>query len=207
MLISLQALMARMSSIVWELGEVPSLGNHSESEPQTPKVLSVLCHVQDNFLQVMDHVAKLFASPQGLSAAIYTQVSDIEAEVNGESALYLPALSVCTANLPLGPTEGEQSKIILFLREVLIGVLIECPRLLCFCLCRSHDLRQEGEPSTFKTCNRASLPCEGCLKACRPQHLTECTVYLPSMQHVPYWHCPTLLCCAWLGCWSSRRQC
>ncbi len=69
------------------------MGETYELELQAPHVLSILCHLQDNFLQLMDHVAKLFASPQGLSAAIYTQVSDIEAEVNGESPLYLTAVS------------------------------------------------------------------------------------------------------------------
>lgn len=48
--------------------------------------------LQENFLQLMDHVAKLFSSPQGLSAAIYTQVSDIEAEVNGKLALYFSSM-------------------------------------------------------------------------------------------------------------------
>jgi len=43
-----------------------------------------LCSLQDQFLQLLDGVSKLFSSPQGLSAAIYTQVSDVEAEVNGE---------------------------------------------------------------------------------------------------------------------------
>ena len=40
--------------------------------------------VQDQLLQLMDGLPKLFNSTKGLSAAIYTQVSDVEAEVNGE---------------------------------------------------------------------------------------------------------------------------
>ena len=59
-----------------------------------------ICTLQDQFLQLMDGVAKLYSSPQGLSAAIYTQVSDIEAEVNGESALHqhspMPHASKCS---------------------------------------------------------------------------------------------------------------
>ena len=42
--------------------------------------------VQDQLLQLMDGLPKLFNSTKGLSAAIYTQVSDVEAEVNGELA-------------------------------------------------------------------------------------------------------------------------
>lgn len=76
-----------------------------EPELQVPQVLSILCHLQENFLQLMDHVAKLFASPQGLSAAIYTQVSDIEAEVNGKSVLYLTAVS--PVHDQPGPTECD----------------------------------------------------------------------------------------------------
>ena len=39
---------------------------------------------QDQLLQLMDGLPDLFNSSKGLSAAIYTQVSDVEAEVNGE---------------------------------------------------------------------------------------------------------------------------
>ncbi|CAK0785159.1 hypothetical protein CVIRNUC_008365 [Coccomyxa viridis] len=39
--------------------------------------------LQDQLLQLMDGLPKLFNSTKGLSAAIYTQISDVEAEVNG----------------------------------------------------------------------------------------------------------------------------
>ena len=48
--------------------------------------------VQDQLLQLMDGLPKLFNSTKGLSAAIYTQISDVEAEVNGELTPFMQEL-------------------------------------------------------------------------------------------------------------------
>ncbi len=40
----------------------------------------------------MDGLPKLFNSTKGLSAAIYTQISDVEAEVNGELTPFMQEL-------------------------------------------------------------------------------------------------------------------
>ena len=59
--------------------------------------MEIAC-VQDQMLQLLDGVSKLFSSSQGLSAAIYTQVSDVEAEVNGASSSFYISAEVSPVN-------------------------------------------------------------------------------------------------------------
>ena len=110
------------------------------------------CWLQDQFLQLLDGVSKLFSSPQGLSAAIYTQVSDVEAEVNGELGFFtlqhVEAQSACSIifqTFPVCQSELQlQTRALICMEKVAIDELDTANQKEelseCQCLCRAHDI-------------------------------------------------------------------